>query len=82
MRQDLPPLAYIRNGSISAMRRDVLMVMDRRYGTKDSRPYVFPDDRTVNIDSEADWYAAEAMIGKRLAAPAPGTSRSPRARKD
>ncbi|MBI5625525.1 MAG: acylneuraminate cytidylyltransferase family protein [Elusimicrobia bacterium] len=66
MRQDLQPPAYIRNGSIYAMRRDVLMVMDRRYGTKDSRPYVFPDDRTVNIDSEADWFAAEALLRKRL----------------
>lgn len=72
MRQDLQPPAYIRNGSIYAMRRDALMVMDRRYGTKDSRPYVFPDDRTVNIDSEADWHAAEAMMKKREPRPLTG----------
>lgn len=61
-RQDLEPAAYIRNGSIYAMRRDVLMIQDRRYGTADSRPYIFPEERTVNIDSELDWRAAEMML--------------------
>jgi N-acylneuraminate cytidylyltransferase/CMP-N,N'-diacetyllegionaminic acid synthase len=68
-RQDLTPPAFIRNGSIYAMRRDVLMIQDRRYGTADSRPYEFPEDRTVNIDSELDWRAAESMLeGKASAA--------------
>jgi len=63
-RQDLTPPAYIRNGSIYAMRRDVLMIQNRRYGTADSRPYVFPEERTVNIDSAADWTAAEIMLSR------------------
>jgi CMP-N-acetylneuraminic acid synthetase len=67
-RQDLSPAAYIRNGSIYAMTRDVLMVRDMRYGTADSRPYIFPSERTVNIDSEADWYVAEKMMEERKAA--------------
>jgi CMP-N-acetylneuraminic acid synthetase len=67
-RQDLTPPAYIRNGSIYAMKRDVLMVQDRRYGTADSRPYVFPPERDVNIDDEADWHAAEFLMKKLIAA--------------
>lgn len=63
-RQDLKPAAYIRNGSIYAMKRDVLMIKDRRYGTKNSRPYIFPPERSVNIDSEEDWYIAEHRIKK------------------
>lgn len=64
-RQDLKPEAYIRNGSIYAMRRDVLMVQNARYGTPDSRPYIMPDERCVNIDSEIDFLVAEAMMARR-----------------
>ena len=63
-RQDLTPPAYVRNGSIYAMRRDVLMIQHRRYGTIDSRPYIFPDERTINIDSEIDWLVAERILAK------------------
>lgn len=64
-RQDLTPPAYIRNGSIYSMPRDMLMVHDRRYGTTNSRAYVFPDERTVNIDSEMDWLAAEQIVRRQ-----------------
>jgi N-acetylneuraminate synthase/N,N'-diacetyllegionaminate synthase len=61
-RQDLAPPAYVRNGSIYAMRRDVLMIQQRRYGTFNSRPYIFPDERNINIDSELDWLVAEQIV--------------------
>lgn len=61
-RQDLKPDAFIRNGSIYAMRRDVLMIQNARYGTADSRPYVMPESRCVNVDSPIDFLTAEAMI--------------------
>jgi CMP-N,N'-diacetyllegionaminic acid synthase len=41
-RQDLNPEAYIRNGSIHAMRKDSLMIDNARYGTANSRPYIMP----------------------------------------
>ncbi|MDX6769781.1 MAG: N-acetylneuraminate synthase family protein [Elusimicrobiota bacterium] len=69
-RQDLKPDAFIRNGSIYAMRRDVLMIQDKRYGTADSRPYYFPPERSVNIDSEEDWFVAEQRL-RRAAPPEP-----------
>ncbi len=65
-RQDLKPDAYLRNGSIYAMKRDVLMVQDRRYGTANSRPYIFKPERSVNVDSLEDWYAAEVKLKERL----------------
>ena len=41
-RQDLKPLAYIRSGSIYALTRKELMINQRRYGSKNSRPYILP----------------------------------------
>lgn len=61
-RQDLKPEAYIRNGSIYSVRRDLLMLKNSRYGTANSRPYIFPPDRTVNVDSEIDFMLAELLL--------------------
>jgi CMP-N-acetylneuraminic acid synthetase len=62
-RQDLKPNAYIRNGSIYSMRRDML---DKgiRYGTEDSRAYIMPRERTVNIDEPMDLTIAEILMEK------------------
>ena len=38
-RQDLKPPAYIRNGSIYAMKKDVLYQTGARYGTENSRHF-------------------------------------------
>lgn len=63
-RQDLKPDAYIRNGSIYALRRDVIMEHNRRYGTENSRPYIFPPERSVNVDTEIDFIVAEVLLAK------------------
>lgn len=63
-RQDLKPDAYIRSGSIYALKRDELMVHNRRYGTRESRPYILPPDRSVNVDTEIDFLIAEKLIEK------------------
>ncbi len=54
-RQDLHPEAYIRSGSIYALKRDYLMNKGRRYGSLDSRPYILPSERVVNVDTENDF---------------------------
>jgi CMP-N,N'-diacetyllegionaminic acid synthase len=64
-RQDLTPDAYIRSGSIYALRRDHLMVQGQRYGSVESRPYILPPERAVNIDSEIDFLIAEQILKKR-----------------
>lgn len=63
-RQDLMPKAYIRSGSIYALKRDHLMLENSRYGSKNSRPYILPIDRAINIDSEIDFLLAKKMIKK------------------
>jgi CMP-N-acetylneuraminic acid synthetase len=65
-RQDLKPDAYIRSGSIYALKRDYLMIDGKRYGSDNSRPYILPKERAVNIDTEIDFMTAELMIKKRL----------------
>ena len=63
-RQDLKPKAYIRSGSIYALKRDYLMVEGKRYGSDNSRPYILPPERAVNIDTEVDFMIAELMLNK------------------
>jgi len=64
-RQDLTPDAYIRSGSIYALRRDHLMIQGQRYGSVESRPYILAPERAVNIDSEIDFLIAEQLLEKR-----------------
>ena len=63
-RQDLKPEAYIRSGSIYALKRDYLMIDGNRYGSDNSRPYILPQERAVNIDTEVDFMIAELMLNK------------------
>ena len=60
-RQQLKPDAYIRNGSIYACKRDLLM-NGHRYGTENSRPYIMPSEQSVNIDTEIDLIVAEILL--------------------
>jgi CMP-N-acetylneuraminic acid synthetase len=60
-RQDYQPAAYMRNGAIYLTRRDVLMKTDSIWG-KVIRPYVMPEERSVNIDSEMDFLIAEQIL--------------------
>lgn len=61
-RQDLKPDAYIRNGSIYAMRRDVLMIQGKHYGTENSRPYIMSTECLVNVDTLMDFMMAETLL--------------------
>ena len=63
-RQDLAPWAYIRNGTIYAMRRDVL-VSGVHFGSVDSRPWIMPAERSVNVDDEMDFLLVEAILAHR-----------------
>ena len=58
-RQDLSPL-YLRNGAIYLTKRDVIMG-GRMWGDK-VKPYVMPEERSINIDTMLDWKLAEAML--------------------
>tara|TARA_B100000963_G_scaffold328438_1_gene316965 strand:+ start:6929 stop:7648 length:720 start_codon:yes stop_codon:yes gene_type:complete len=61
-RQDLKPEAYIRNGNIYALRRDLLMIQKARYGTNFCVPYYKEDIPSANIDEPSDFYKAESLL--------------------
>ncbi len=65
-RQDLKPDAYIRSGSIYALKRDHLMVDGLRYGSVNSRPYILPPERAVNVDGEIEFLVAEKLLMSKL----------------
>ena len=60
-RQDLRPFAYIRNGSIYAIKRDSLIVDNHRFGGSNSRPLIMPDRCSINIDSLLDLQLARLI---------------------
>jgi D-3-phosphoglycerate dehydrogenase len=64
LRQDLTPPAYIRCGSVYAMKRHVLIDEGNRRG-KISIPYVMPDERVCNIDEPKDLLTAKSMMELR-----------------
>ena len=61
-RQDLKPDAYIRNGSIYALKRDRLIEDRYRFGGNNSRPYLMRSECLVNIDTMLDVKIARALL--------------------
>lgn len=59
-RQDYSPAAYMRNGAIYLTRRDLIVQKNTIWGNK-IRPLVMPEERSINIDSELDFFVCEAM---------------------
>jgi len=63
-RQDYNPPAYMRNGCIYLTNRDNLLKNNSIWG-RVIRPYVMPEDRSVNVDSELDMKLVEFMLQNR-----------------
>lgn len=59
-RQDARP-AYVRDGTIYAVRRDVLIEGKSIYG-RDCRPMILPPEETVILDTLEDWDRAERLV--------------------
>ena len=66
-RQDYAPSAYIRNGAIYLTRRDVVMNENSIWGSV-IRPYIMPEERSVNVDSELDFKLVSLLMQERLTA--------------
>ena len=64
-RQDLKPDAYIRNGSIYISRRATFMEGVHIRGSDETRPWVMPPERSVNVDTELDLLLVETLLGRR-----------------
>ena len=61
-RQDLRPDVYIRNGSIYVVRTVGLEEGIHIKLSDNVRPWIMPEERSVNIDTEIDFVLAEALI--------------------
>jgi CMP-N,N'-diacetyllegionaminic acid synthase len=65
-RQDLVPKAYIRNGTVYALRREQVMgETPQLFGHEKSLAYVMPRERSINIDEEIDLQLAQ-VIAERI----------------
>lgn len=63
-RQEVGPPAYMRNGAIFLTKRGVLMDQNSIWGSR-IMPYLMPEERSVDIDSELDLLLAETIIARR-----------------
>ena len=64
-RQDYQPAAYMRNGAIYLTKRDVLMDRNSIWGDT-IRPYIMPEERSLNIDSEMDLKLVDLILSENL----------------
>jgi len=65
LRQELPPV-YHRNGAIYAFKRSLLQEKGIIIGA-DTRPYIMPRERSINIDDELDLAFADFLLCQRKA---------------
>jgi CMP-N-acetylneuraminic acid synthetase len=63
-RQDCQPPAYKRNGAIYLTRRDVVMGRGSLWGEV-IRPYVMPEERSNNVDTELDVKLLDLLLRER-----------------
>lgn len=64
-RQDLKPDAYIRNGSIYVSRRAAFMERIHIRGSDETRPWIMPPERSVNVDTELDLLLVSTLLKRR-----------------
>lgn len=65
-RQDCQPPAYIRNGTVYALRREWVMGANAKlFGHPKSIGYVMPQERSVNIDTELDFKLCQLLMQGR-----------------
>ena len=60
-RQDLTPDAYVRNGSVDSVRRIALEEGVHIRLSDNVRPWIMPEERSLNIDTEMDFMIAEVL---------------------
>lgn len=66
-RQDCQPPAYIRNGTVYALKREWVMGVNAKlFGHPESIGYVMPPERSVNIDTELDFKLCQLLMQERL----------------
>lgn len=66
-RQDLP-MTYMPNGAIYVAKPAFLRTR-KSFLSSETRPYIMPPDRSVDIDTETDFLICEALIRKSIQGP-------------
>ena len=61
-RQDLTPDVYVRNGSVYVVRRAGLEEGIHIKLSDNVRPWIMPEERSLNIDTEMDFLTATALM--------------------
>jgi CMP-N-acetylneuraminic acid synthetase len=61
--------AYVRDGTVYATRRDVLMIDGSIYGSR-CLPLAIDPSQSITLDTPTDWAAAEALLAARKLTPA------------
>ena len=64
-RQQLRPKAYIRNGSVYAAKRN-LILKKKRYGTVNSLAYIMESEKSINIDTPIDLELCKLIMKKMI----------------
>jgi CMP-N,N'-diacetyllegionaminic acid synthase len=66
-RQDCQPAAYIRNGTIYALKRECVMGPDAKlFGHANSMGMEMSEEASVNIDTELDFKLCQLLMAERL----------------
>jgi CMP-N-acetylneuraminic acid synthetase len=63
-RQDLEPIAYIRNGSIYGMTYEQITNKKMRLDNDNIIPYIMDQSRTINIDEPIDLLVAKQLLNE------------------
>ena len=63
-RQDLTPIAYIRNGSIYGMTYEQITNKKMRVDNDNIIPYIMDQSRTINIDESIDLLVAKQLLNE------------------
>lgn len=63
-RQDLPN-TYVINGALYLATRDFL-VREKSFFSKNTLGYLIPKERSIDIDTELDWFYAESLMKKNI----------------
>lgn len=64
-RQDYSPKAYIRNGSIYITRRAAFMEHIYIKASEETRPWVMPPEKSVNVNNELDMLLVSTLLRRR-----------------
>jgi CMP-N,N'-diacetyllegionaminic acid synthase len=62
--RQLLPVTYLLNGAVYVASRSAL-IANRSFITTNTSVYIMPEERSIDLDTEADWKYAEFLLQHR-----------------